>query len=86
MQRACLNGSLLEAVTQPKLHRNQNYFATVTAIGELHLRLGTASGLNQNAAKLMSGIQSYVEDSDEIITSLSDGVSDHEKEDTSVLK
>ena len=87
MQSACnatsITGHHLKHTIQRPIN-DPNYFATLTAIGELHLKLGAGPELEHNAAELLSGISSYVQDSDETLTSLASVVSN--SEDTSILR
>lgn len=90
MQTACTNATLLTVYDHHTLHSSQrlttnpNYFATLTAVGELHLRLGTGPELEPNAAELLSGISTYIRDTDEVFTNLASGVS--RTEETSILR
>ena len=52
-----------------------NYFATLTAVGELHLNLDSISGLEHNAAELLTGVAEYIRDSDETFTSIDNAAS-----------
>ena len=90
VQTAC---NATAAITESKYTYNHNlhrpterpkYFATLTVIGELRMRLGSGSGQGQDVAKLLSGISGYIRDSDGTLTSLADGVSNSEE--TAILK
>ena len=61
-----------------------NSFVTLTAIGKLHMKLGSGSGHGQDATKLLSGISGYLQDNDGTFTSLVDGVSNSEE--TAIFK
>ena len=66
-----------------------SYFATLTGIGELHLKLlGTGSDhkLVPNAAELLSGVSPYVQGSDRVFTSLASAVSSSEGTSVTVLR
>ena len=52
-----------------------DYVATLTAIGELHLDLDSVSGLEHNAAELLTGVEEYISDSDETFTSIDSAAS-----------
>ena len=92
MQSACNATTVLTRYHLNKLQYSQrptdnpSYFATLTGIGELHLKLGTGPELEHNAAELLSGILPYVQDSDEIFTSLASAVSSSEGKSVEILR
>ena len=75
-------------ITQRPSDNPSSYFATLTGLGELHLKLQGSGGpdLVHNAAELLSGISPYVQDSDGVFTSLASAVSTSEGTAVTVLR
>ena len=65
-----------------------SYFATLTGLGELHLKLQGSGGPEpvNNAAELLSGMSPYSQDSDGIFTSLASVVSSSEGTSVTILR
>lgn len=87
MQSACntTTGHFNKQIIQ-RPSDNPSYFATLTGLGELHLKLGAGPELVQNAAELLSGISPYVQDSDGVFTSLASAVSSSEGTSVTILR
>ena len=87
VQTACNVTATISESYHNNLHRpaeRPNYFATFTAIGKLHTKLGSGSEQGWNVTKLLSGISGYIQDGDGTLTSLADGVSSSEE--TAIFK
>ena len=87
VQTACNATAIITESNHHDLHRpteRPNFFATLTAIGKLHTKLGSGSGQGWDAAKLLSGISGYMQDGDGTLTSLADGVNNSEE--TAIFK
>lgn len=89
VQTAC-NLSATATITESyyhALHRSTerpNYFATLTAIGKLHTKLGSGSRQGWDPAKLLSSISGYIQDGDGTMTNFADGVNNSEE--TAIFK
>jgi hypothetical protein len=77
-------------IQRPTINNPSSYSATLTGLGELHLKLQLGgepdSELVHNAAELLSGISPYVQDSDGVFTSLASTVSRGEGTPVTILR
>jgi hypothetical protein len=78
-------------IQRPTINNPSSYFATLTGLGELHLKLQLGGGgpdheVVHNAAELLSGISPYVQDTDGVFTSLASTVSRGEGTPVTILR
>lgn len=90
VQSACNTTTLNKYTIQRPTNNPSSYFATLTGLGELHLKLQQGDGPDHevvhNAAELLSGISPYVQDSDGVFTSLASTVSRGEGTPVTILR